>query len=168
MESMEEKRKPKVYVETSVISNLTARPSHNPVDAAMQIATASWWYYAPHKFNLFGSQLVLDEAARGDVIAAGRRLQIAAELKALPIDERIVALAEKLLEATAVPHSNYDDAVHIATAAVHGMDYLVTWNCRHIANVYTKPLIYRCCLANGFKSAEICTPPEMEGDDENV
>ena len=80
----------------------------------------------------------------------------------------LVKLAEKLLAAAAVPHTSFDDAVHIAAATVHGMDYLVTWNCKHIANVYTKPLIYRCCEENGFKCPAICTPPEMEGGDDNV
>ena len=163
---VEEKKK--VYVETSVISNLTARPSHNPIDAALQMATLQWWYAAPNRFALYCSQLVLDEAAHGDAVAASRRLQAVDELKVLPITEDIVKLAEKLLAAAAVPRTSFDDAVHIAAATVHGMDYLVTWNCKHIANVYTKPLIYRCCEENGFKCPTICTPPEMEGGDDNV
>ena len=88
---------------------------------------------------------MLDEAAHGDAVAASRRLQAVDELKVLPITEDIVKLAEKFLAAAAVPRTSFDDAVHIAAATVHRMDYLVTWNCKHIANVYTNPLIYRCC-----------------------
>lgn len=160
-----DERRAKVYVETSVVSNMTAKPSHNPIDAAMQMTTLQWWYLAPRRYELFTSQLVVDESSRGDSVAAARRLQILEEMKPLLIDERIVTLAEKLLAAAAVPRKSFDDAVHIATAAVHGMDYLVTWNCKHIANVYTKPLIYECCKVNGYKCPAICTPPEMEGGD---
>ena len=160
--------KKKVYVETSVISNLTARPSHNPMDAAMQLSTLKWWYSAPERFSLYCSQLVLDEAARGDAAAASRRLQAVAELTSLPINEAIVSFAEKLLAAAAVPRTSFDDAVHIAAAAIHGMDYLVTWNCKHIANVYTEPLISACCEANGFRCPVICTPLEMEGGNDDV
>ena len=157
--------KKKVYVETSVISNLTARPSHNPIDAAAQIASHEWWFSAPSRFELFASLLVEDEAARGDSEAASRRLAVVKELRILPIDNRMFALAEKLLAATAVPRASYDDAVHIATAAIHGMDYLVTWNCSHIANVETRPLIRKTIEQAGLVPPEICTPLEMKGVD---
>ena len=157
--------KKKVYVETSVISNLTARPSHNPIDAAAQIASHEWWFSAPRRFELFGSPLVEDEAARGDSEAASRRLAVVKELRMLPIDDRMFVLAEKLLAATAVPRTSYDDAVHIATAAIHGMDYLVTWNCSHIANVETRPLIRKTIEQAGLVPPEICTPLEMKGVD---
>ena len=90
------------------------------------------------------------------------------EMKMLPIDSRMFELAEKLLEATAVPRTSYDDAVHIATAAIHGMDYLITWNCSHIANVETRPLIRKTIESAGFVPPEICTPLEMKGVDNGV
>jgi len=160
--------KKKVYVETTVVSNLTARPSHNPVDAAVQIASQSWWCGALERFDLFVSTLVETEASKGDASAAERRLAVVREMKMLPIDNRMFELAEKLLEATAVPRASYDDAVHIATAAVHGMDYLVTWNCSHIANVETRPLIRKTIEAAGFVPPEICTPFEMKGVDNGI
>ena len=159
---VEEKKK--VYVETSVISNLTARPSHNPIDAALQMATLQWWYAAPNRFALYCSQLVLDEAAHGDAVAASRRLQAVDELKVLPITEDIVKLAEKLLAAAAVPRTSFDDAVHIAAATVHGLDYLVTWNCKHIANAVTMPNIYKVCADAGYSCPLICTPEQMKGE----
>ncbi len=160
--------KKKVYVETTVVSNLTARPSHNPVDAAAQIASQSWWCGASERFDLFVSTLVETEASKGDAAAAERRLSVVREMKMLPIDSRMFELAEKLLEATAVPRTSYDDAVHIATAAIHGMDYLITWNCSHIANVETRPLIRKTIESAGFVPPEICTPLEMKGVDNGV
>ena len=162
---MSDKDKKKVYVETSVISNLTARPSHNPIDAAAQIATHEWWCSADKRFDLFVSRLVESEASKGNPEAAARRLSIVQEMKFLPIDERMYGLAERLLEATAVPRTSFDDAVHIATAAIHSMDFLVTWNCSHIANAETRPLIRKTIEAAGYFVPEICTPLEMKGDD---
>lgn len=155
--------KKKVYVETSVISNLTARPSHNPIDVAAQIATAQWWCDAPSRFELFVSSLVLEEVSRGDAVAAAKRIDVVQELQSLNIDERCTVLAEKLLEATAVPCTSLDDATHIATAAINGMDYLVTWNCSHIANAQTRPLIRKVLAEAGNFEMEICTPLEMMG-----
>ncbi len=157
--------KRKVYVETSVISNLTARPSHNPIDSAAQIATAQWWCDAPKRFDLFVSSLVEEEASRGDPIAAAKRLAIVHEMQQLPVDEKCVVLAEKLLAAAAVPRTSLDDAVHIATAAIRGMDYLVTWNCSHIANAETRPLIRKVLTEEIGCAIEICTPLELGGVD---
>jgi len=111
---------------------------------------------------------LVDEIARGDPDASARRIEVMRELRVLPIDARMFQLATKLLEATAVPKKSFDDAVHIATATVHAVDYLVTWNCKHIANVYTKPIIERVCKECGYSCPYICTPPEMEGGTENV
>ena len=133
--------KKKVYVETSVISYLTARPSHDLIKNARQLATQDWWQVAPAQFDLHISSLVEREAAKGDPEAAVRRMNALKGISDLPITEEILALAEKLLEATAVPRTSFDDAVHIATASVSGMDFLVSWNCKHIANPMTKPII---------------------------
>ena len=115
--------------------------------------------------DLFVSRLVESEASKGNPEAAARRLSIVQEMKFLPIDERMYGLAERLLEATAVPRTSFDDAVHIATAAIHSMDFLVTWNCSHIANAETRPLIRKTIEAAGYSVPEICTPLEMKGDD---
>ena len=153
--------KKKVYVETSVISNLAARPSCNLIDMARQVATQQWWDVAVSEYRLVISSLVEREAAKGDADAAKRRLEILRGLDALVITREVEALANRLLAATAVPMSSYEDAVHIAAAAVGGVDYLVTWNCRHIANAATMPKIYQTCQEAGFKCPVICTPEQL-------
>ena len=156
--------KKKVYVETSVISYLTARPSHDLIKNARQLATQDWWQVAPAQFDLHISSLVEREAAKGDPEAAVRRMNALKGISDLPITEEILALAEKLLEATAVPRTSFDDAVHIATASVSGMDFLVSWNCKHIANPMTKPIIRKTLESFGYNYPEICTPLDMKGD----
>jgi len=156
---MDEKKK--VYVETSVISNLTARPSHDIFDLARQMATRQWWESAAVTYRLYTSPLVGREAQRGDPDAASRRMAILRDIENLPIPAEAETLAGKLLDAAAVPHTSYEDAVHIATAAVSGMDYLVTWNCRHIANAVTMPKIYETCQLAGCKCPVICTPEQL-------
>ena len=153
--------KKKVYVETSVVSNLTARRSYNLIDAARQAATQTWWDDAETSYELFSSVLVEREAQRGDADAAARRMEAVARLEKLPIIPEAENLAEKLLESTAVPRTSYEDAVHIAIAAVNRMDFLVTWNCRHIANGETMPKIYETCKVNGFACPLICTLEQL-------
>ena len=156
--------KMRVYVETSVVSYLTARPSHDVLKMAQQLATRDWWGRAPSLYDLFVSDLVIDEASRGDAEAAAKRVSaVNGVCRFLPINREMIALAERLVEVTAVPQSSLDDAIHIATAAIHRMDYIVSWNCRHIANPQTKPLIRKTCEAMGFIYPEICTPFDMIG-----
>ena len=158
----------KVYVETSVVSNLTARPSHNVTDAAMQAQTINWWSLAPRYFDLYGSELVIQEASRGDSDAAKRRLEAIGELTMLDIDEECLSLAKRLLTVAAVPKTSFVDAVHIATAAIRKMNYLVTWNCKHIANAITMPKIQRAIEDAGYECPIICIPPALEGGTEDV
>ena len=156
---MDEKKK--VYVETSVISNLTARPSPRLVEAGRQIATIEWWNRAMSEYELFGSFVVEREASNGDADAVARRMEKVRELKPTVFDDRAIQLANALLSDTAVPRNSFDDALHIATAAVNGMDFLVTWNCKHIANAVTRPIIRRTCEKLGYVCPEICTPDEL-------
>ena len=153
--------KKKVYVETSVISNLTARPSSRVVEAGRQIATIEWWERATQEYELYGSFVVEREAARGDAEAASRRLEKLRDLKSAVFDDRAIILAEALLSDTAVPRNSYDDALHIATAAINEMEFLVTWNCKHIANAVTRPVIRKTCERMGYVCPEICTPDEL-------
>ena len=157
----------KVYVETSVVSNLTARRSLNIIDLARKVATQNWWAGASDCYRLFSSPLVEREALRGDKDASVRRMEILRTLENLPITRDAEMLAEKLLEATAVPRTSFEDAVHIATAAVTGMDFLVTWNCRHIANAETMPKIYETCRKNGYECPVICTPEQLVKEVDN-
>lgn len=152
-----------VYIETSIVSYLTARPSSNLLAAAWQKATVDWWDTQRDRFDLYVSATVIEEANRGNSQAAARRLKTLVDIPLLPITEAVVVLAKSLIRKGGVPEKALDDALHIAVSAVHGMDYLLTWNCRHIDNAETKPLIRRICATKGHPCPEICTPQELMG-----
>lgn len=153
----------KVYVETTVVSYLTAPPSRDIVQAAHQQVTREWWDRRG-QFDLFVSQAVLAEAARGDVEAARRRMQSLAGIPVLAVGADVSAFAERLIEARAIPAKAALDAIHVAVAVLNGMDYLLTWNCAHIANAAVRGKIERACRDTGLQAPVICTPEElMEG-----
>lgn len=156
--------KPRVYVETSVISYLSARRSRDIIVAAHQEVTADWWQFRRPLFDLFVSQSVLAEAAAGDPDAAGRRLEVLADLAVLEITQDAQELASTLLSSAVVPPRATEDALHIAIATVHGMDYLLTWNCRHIANVEIRKKLATALADLGFEPPGICTPEELSGE----
>jgi predicted nucleic acid-binding protein len=154
-----------IYVETSIISYLTAQPSRDLRAAAWQQITTQWWQRERNKYELYTSALVMEEASQGDPEAAQRRLRVLSDLSELTIDDEVRALAEKLIEGGGVPAGAEGDALHIATAAVHEADYLLTWNCRHIDNAVTKPIIRSICAVAGYPYPEICTPVELLSED---
>ncbi len=156
-----------VYVETSIVSYLTARPSSNLIAAAWQKATVDWWDTRRGQFSLYVSDIVLMEAGRGDSTAAARRLAALANIPVLEINDAAVALSKALMAQGAVPENALDDSLHIAVSAVHGVDYLLTWNCRHIDNAETKPIIRSVCAAKEHRCPEICTPQELMGVSED-
>lgn len=156
--------KPTVYIETTIPSYLTAWRSPELVMAANQEATRSWWDTARPRFELFVSQVVLFEAGAGDQDAATRRLATIRDLPLLELSVKAEALAGRLLARAALPEKARLDALHIAVAAIHGMDYLLTWNCRHIANAVKRPLIEVICRAEGYEPPIICTPLELMED----
>ena len=156
--------KPSVYIETTIPSYLTAWRSPGLVMAANQEATRSWWDTSRPKYELFISQLVTDEASSGDPEAAKRRLAIIDDLPELDISEQAEALAAQLLASAALPEKAKTDALHIAVATVHGIDYLLTWNCKHIANAALRPKIESVCRAAGYEPPIICTPLELMED----
>ena len=125
---------PRVYVETSVISYLAARPSRDLITAARQQLTHEWWRRRRPHFEIYVSKLVLDEANAGDPEAAARRAEFVAGLPLLDITSAAVVFARRLLETVGMPPQATADALHIATAACHGIEYLMTWNSAHIAN----------------------------------
>ena len=120
-----------------------------------------WWEDERPRYDLFTSELVTVEAAAGDRSAASGRLDVLREIPELPVDDETRTLATKLIEGGGVPASAPADALHIAIATVHGVDYLLTWNFRHIDNVATKPTIRAICAAEGYRCPEICTPLEL-------
>ncbi len=152
---------PSVYVETSVISYLTARPSRDVVVAAYQEITREWWRGARNRFALFASGLVVAEAGTGDPDAARARLEIIETLPQLRATAEATELARHLLELGAVPKEAGDDAAHIAIAVTNGIDYLVTWNFRHIANATMRSRIEDVCRRSGYAPPIICTPNEL-------
>jgi predicted nucleic acid-binding protein len=157
--------KPKVYIETTIISYLTARPSRDILLAAHQQVTCDWWD-TRERFDLFVSQFVLDEAAAGDQVAADRRFSVLREAAVLDVMEDAIILAERLVAGGGLPTTARVDALHVAMATVHGMDYLLTWNCKHIANAGLRGTIEELCRAAGFEPPIICTPLELGKEDE--
>lgn len=155
--------KPRVYVETSVLSYLTARPSRDLTAAAWQQATDEWWAERRPDFELFVSEAVVAEARSGDPAAAARRLAVVAELADLDVSDEAIRLAAKLVADGAVPANAADDAVHLAVAAVHAMDFLLTWNCRHLDNAERKSAMRRTIAEAGYVCPEICSPHELRG-----
>jgi len=153
----------KVYLETTIISYLAARPSGDLIVAGHQHLTDEWWHARRPKFEVFVSQYVIDEAAQGDPEAAQRRLHLLRGLALLSSNDRVVELARRLVDEGAIPPSASQDAVHIAMATVHGMDYLLTWNCRHIANAEIIRAVTAICHDMGYDPPLICTPEELMG-----
>jgi len=150
-----------VYIETSIVSYLSSRRSRDLRAAACQQITADWWEQDRKDYELFTSELVVAEAEAGDSDAAARRLECLSNIRELPVDEEIKKLASRLMEGGGVPTDAEVDALHIALACVHGMDYLLTWNCRHINNAARKPVIRSICASAGYVCPEICTPLEL-------
>ena len=157
-----------VYIETSVVSYLTARATSNLLAAAWQTATAEWWDTHRSRFDLCTSALTVEEAGRGNQEAAARRLEALGGISMLPIMEAVAALSDAIISGRALPPSAQNDAIHIAVSAVHGIDYLLTWNFRHLANAETRPLIREVCEQKGYNSPEICTPSELMGGSEDA
>src|SRR5438128_1614975 len=142
--------KKSVYVETSVVSYLTARASRDPLIAVRQQVTREWWETRKGFYDLFISQAVLDEAGRGDPGAAERRLAVLADIELVETTEQVIELAQDLIRSHALPKKAGDDALHVAFSAVHGLDFLVTWNCTHIANPDLRPAIDETIQRGGY------------------
>ena len=157
--------KPIAYIETSVVSYLAARPSRDIVAAAYQEITREWWRGAADRFDLVASALVVAEAGAGDPEAASTRLRALETVALLDATTDADRLARILLDSGAVPRQAADDAAHIAIAVTNGVDFLVTWNFRHIANAAMRSRMELACRRAGYGLPVICTPNElMEAD----
>ncbi len=150
-----------VYIETSIPSYLTAKPSRDVRATAWQQLTAQWWEQEKPNYELFTSELVLAEAGAGDPVAAQRRLESLRDIRQLTVSDEAKFLAARLVTDGGVPQHAEADALHVAIATVHSVDYFLTWNCRHINNATTKPIIRSICAVAGFLCPEICTPLEL-------
>jgi hypothetical protein len=154
----------RVYIETTVPSFLAARPSRDVVIAGKQETTRNWWELRAKCFELFVSPLVWDEAALGDSEMARRRCELLTGLRVLAVDEETTRIADALLTSGAIPAKAATDASHIAVAIRHGMDFLLTWNCAHIANAQTLPSLRAVAESLGYELPTICTPDELMED----
>jgi hypothetical protein len=154
-----------VYLETSVISYATSRPSRDLVVAARQQVTRQWFVRDAGAFDLFVSELVLAEAMEGDPLAVAERRSLIEGIPILAITNAAGDLGAKLVHERAVPEDAEEDALHIAVAAVHGVDFLLTWNCRHIANAAMREGIEGVCTRCGFEPPVMCTPEELTHED---
>jgi hypothetical protein len=153
--------KPKVYLETTIVSYLTAWPSRDLIMAANQATTIEWWMNRRNAFELFVSQAVIKESKSGDRDAAERRWEVLRQFPLLDITEEVEMLAGDLIAKVPLPSKAQADALHIAVTAVNGMDYLLTWNCTHIANATLRSQIEAVCRSAGYEPPVICTPQEM-------
>ncbi len=155
--------KPTIYLETTIPSFLTARPSGDLIAAGEQETTRKWWETRRGDFNLFVSDLVLAEAARGDASAAQRRLETLKDLPLPAADDEVDALTQAILKSGVIPAKAATDAAHVAIAARHGMDVLMTWNCKHIANAELLFRMAEVVARAGYRLPVICTPRELMG-----
>lgn len=153
--------KPKVYVETSVISYLTSRPSRDLVVAGHQQVTQDGWEQRRRDFHLVASELVFEEAAAGDASAARKRTEVLEEIELLELSQPVLQLAHDLVHGGPPPEKAAEDALHIAIAVVNGVEYLLTWNHKHLANAAMRASIERICRQSGFEPAILCTPEEL-------
>jgi hypothetical protein len=157
----------RVYVETTIPSYLTAWPSRDSIRAGEQQQTALFWARR-HEYELVGSELLLEECGAGDPDAAKARLAVIIDLPILEQGPDVAKLADTLMQQVPLPANAVADATHIALAAVHGIDLLVTWNCKHIANAVLRPRVEAVCRAAGYEPPSICTPTELLGGNDDA
>ncbi len=153
-----------VFIETTIPSYYVARRSRDIVQAARQELTIEWWDNHRLRYELLSSQIVLDEAARGERAMAEKRLSMLDDVPLLVISDSVVEIAAELLSDNVVPKKASDDAFHIACAGVHSVDFLLTWNCKHIANPHNRYRIQKCFDRHQIRMPVICTPEEFIGD----
>ncbi|MFN7925432.1 MAG: type II toxin-antitoxin system VapC family toxin [Bryobacteraceae bacterium] len=154
----------RVYVETTIASYLTAHRSRDLVVAAHQELTIEWWGMHRHRFALFVSEVVLTESGRGDPAAATRRLVELQGIQILELNDRARELARAFVDRRLIPEKAVEDALHVAVATVGGMDFLLTWNCRHIANAEVVDRLGAVCLEFGYRMPVLCTPEQLMGN----
>lgn len=152
-----------VYVETSVISYLTSRPSRDVIIAGRQLITNDWWNKHRDKFDLYISELVIEEINHGDSFAAKKRMNKVANIPSLAITNESIKLAKLLLSHKLVPLGSKEDALHIAVATLQGIDYLLTWNFKHINNAEMRASIVRIIESCSYICPHFCSPEELGG-----
>ena len=153
--------KPTVYIETTIISYLTARPSRDLIVAGHQQITAEWWEDVRPNGACFVSPFVIQEASRGDSAMASKRLKAVSEFPVLAENETVEELALKYFENMSIPERAKIDAFHLAIATAYEIDYLLSWNCRHIASAQVQKTIQRLNDELGIRTPIMCTPEAL-------
>jgi predicted nucleic acid-binding protein len=154
-----------VYIETSILGYLTARSTENLIVAANIKITQDWWNIRRSSFMLYASEIVEDEAAMGDTAIADQRLNLLQSLIFLDLTEEAVELAQEFLKHSNLPPKASNDALHMALASVYGLNYLLTWNCKHMANAQIQRKLSQISSGLGYDLPVICTPYELMGFD---
>lgn len=154
-----------IFIESTIPSYYVARPSRNIVHLARQELTREWWDFQRAAYDLYISQAVLEEIAVGDAEMVQKRLSLLAGIPLLDINEQVADLADELVQRGILPPVAARDAIHIASSAIHRMQFLLTWNCTHIANPRIRERIRACFSRQGIDLPVICTPEEFIGDD---
>lgn len=152
-----------VYLETTIPSYLASRPASDLILAGEQLLTHQWWENKRHLFQLYVSELVIDEASAGDSVAAKKRLSLIEDLNVLAADAKTKQLTEALIGSGLIPSKASADAIHVATACRYEIDILLTWNCRHIANAQILRSLSKVVEKNGYQLPVVCTPIELMG-----
>jgi predicted nucleic acid-binding protein len=155
-----------IYIETTVVSYYTGRPSRDLMVAGHQEATRELWPRLAREFETYISALVHEEAAQGDPDQAEKRLQAIRQFSMLDVDEQAQALAESIIADRAVPREYPEDALHIAIAAVNGIQLLLTWNFAHLNNPFTRVMVRQVVENAGYECPEICSPDELLESDQ--
>lgn len=150
-----------VYIESSVISYLTARPSNDLIKSARQAITEEWWQKEKANYDIFVSALVEEEISHGNNEAAEKRLKITKYIPNLSISEQAENIATSLISSGAVPKNSEEDALHIGIATAHGVHFLLTWNFKHINNAETKNIINQTIEELGYLAPILCSPEEL-------
>lgn len=151
----------RLYIETTVVSYFTAKPSRDLMVAGHQEATRELWPRLTIIYETFISALVYEEASRGDPDQATMRLDALKAFRMLDVDDEARALAEKIISGKGIPEEYPEDALHIAVAAVNGMDVIITWNFAHLNNPFTRLMVRQIVENEGYGCPEICSPDEL-------
>lgn len=153
-----------VYIETSIVSYLAARPSRDVITLARQEVTRDWWEMRRPRHSLVTSDVTVGEAGQGNEEAARKRIALLRGIQRVEITSEAEDLATALIENGPLPKKAAVDALHIAVAAVEGVEYLLTWNCAHIANAAMRKPIEQMCSTSGYEAPILCTPEELMVD----
>jgi predicted nucleic acid-binding protein len=155
--------KESIYLETTVVSYYTSKPSRDIIVLAHQEITRQWWPMAMERYNVFISEIVVEEASFGDTEAAKRRLMELKDFPHLELSDKIEEITQVYMDRLDIPEKSFRDAAHLAVASVHNIDYLVTWNCAHLANGEIIKKLMKINKSFGIYTPIICTPEELMG-----